>query len=206
MERASQALIDMDYFTCERLALQALEKSRAKHDYERIARILMPLQEARRQKRLAAIDSGHLLQTSKGEDLAEVPTPGCYVLEPLLVGADGRNLRERADEAGVPIFVVVREPVTATGQWPIVMIGPITVRTRVAPPKDDTANIQWMLTASEALGDEAISNVKDTLDPGPLAEALLDRLGTCPEHEKLHQACAEACKAAAKAKAEASSK
>src|SRR5689334_10244420 len=58
MERASTALEAMRYFEAERLASTALRRAHAAADFERMARILLPLQEARRQKRQLAVDSG----------------------------------------------------------------------------------------------------------------------------------------------------
>ncbi len=197
MERASAALVETAYFKCERLCLEALQAAFRGKEYERMARICLPLQEARRQKRLAAVDTGRLVRLAAAPAEGEVePEPGCYLIEPMLVGADGRDLRDRADAAEVPVLVVVREPRTQLGAWPIVMIGPITVRTTVAPPPNEEPTIEWMLAASEALGDEAISRI----DPEDTAEErvrdLIDFLGTCPEHEKLHQALEQACRAA----------
>src|SRR4051812_45178590 len=58
MERASSALVTTNYFEAEKLALKALERACAAIDFERMARICMPLQEARRQKRHEAVDAG----------------------------------------------------------------------------------------------------------------------------------------------------
>ena len=51
MEHASEALARCEYFLCERLAGEALGAAREKNDFERLARICLPLQEARRQIR-----------------------------------------------------------------------------------------------------------------------------------------------------------
>ena len=58
METASAALASGDYFACEREASKALELAHAASDWDRMARICMPLEEARRQKRLEAADAG----------------------------------------------------------------------------------------------------------------------------------------------------
>lgn len=198
MEKASQALVATKYFECERLALDALQMAHRGEDYERMSRVLMPLQEARRQKRLLAIDTGKFTRLTVPLDETHVPTPGCYLVEPPLVGVDGRDLRERADAADVPTFVVVREPLTRMGQWPIVMVGPVTVRTKVQPPANDKPTIQWMVAASEALGDAAIQGIDAADDIYDRVDQLMECLLTVTDHEKLHQALAEACAAAAK--------
>lgn len=177
MEQASKALVHRRYFEAERLALQALRKAHALLDYERMARILLPLQEARRQKRDLAIDACGAAgsaesKTGKGSSRAsaagkkvtkktggrnlvlapgvsvppgvfvvdgELPGPkglraGCYLVSPPRVGVDGRTLRELADKHEVPIVVTVREPTTQAGLWPVVAVGPVTLRAKVPPP------------------------------------------------------------------------
>ncbi len=207
MEQASAALAKTDYFACERLCLEALHKAYEAGDYERMARIVLPLQEARRQKRLEACDSGTVIRLNEADQEileAESVEAGCYLFEPLLVGADGRDLRERANQQGVPVLVVVREPRTSTGEWPVVMIGPLTVRTKVRPPgrkDEDAVSVEWMQMASEELGDAAIMKVDSTRDASDQVGQILELLGTCPEHEKLHQALEAACRAAMKEEA-----
>lgn len=138
MEQASHALVARKYFEVEELCVEALRRAQAASDFDRVARVALPLQEARRQKRDLAFDAAV-------EDKAvfvvdgEVPTgkalvPGCYLVAPPRVGVDGRVLREAADAKRVPIIVVVREPRSRDGMWPIVTVGPVTVRTKVAPP------------------------------------------------------------------------
>ncbi|XHC25540.1 MAG: hypothetical protein ACFHWZ_04155 [Phycisphaerales bacterium] len=138
MEQASAALAKTEYFECERLALEALNTAFEAGDFERMARIVLPLQEARRQKRLEALECSTVIRLNEADQELlqedEQVEAGCYLFEPLLVGADGRDLRERANQQGVPVLVVVREPRTSVGEWPIVMIGPQTVRTKVRPP------------------------------------------------------------------------
>lgn len=201
MEKASRALAETDYFACERRCLEALRLAHGAEDYERMARILLPLQEARRQKRLAALDVGdvHVLSELPDEDELKIE-PGCWLIEPPLVGADGRRLRERADREQIPVLVVVHEPMTQLRRWPIVMIGPVTVRAYVAPPEEVTP--EWMIEANEALGDEAIAEVDSELPAATRVDRLMDRLGAVPEHEKLHQALEAACHAALREAAE----
>ncbi|TVQ32153.1 MAG: hypothetical protein EA376_06655 [Phycisphaeraceae bacterium] len=196
MEQAGQALTDTKYFEAERLAHDALRQAHGLRDYDRMARIALPLQEARRQKRLAAMDADHiyLFDRAPGEGEQVKIEPGCWLVQPPMVGADGRSLREEADRLEIPVLVIVREPTTQLGRWPVVMIGPVTVRTQIPPAEELTC--EWFLEASEALGDEAMEQVDSELAAAVRVDRLLDRLETLPEHEKLHQALADACRAA----------
>lgn len=215
MERASSALLETRYAEAERLCRRALALAHKKADYERMARILMPLQEARRQKRQLACDAGTVTLVSRRGRAK--PRPGCYLVEPPLVATDARDLRDRADAAGVPVLVLCREPMTKAGQWPIAGAGaassgrlPLVVRTRVRPPAgarrdgatrtrdrgDAVPSLAWFEEAAEALGDAAIASVGADLHPVWWVDDLVLRLGAVPDHEKLHQRLEEACRAA----------
>ncbi|MEM9084216.1 MAG: hypothetical protein AAGB34_11515 [Planctomycetota bacterium] len=201
MEKASQALASTNYFDAEKLSLEALLLARKHSLFERMARICLPLQESRRQKRLEAIDSGRLVRLDQQSDEPRVEA-GCYLFEPMLVAADARDLRERADAAKVPVLAIAREPKNQMGLWPIAMIGPITVRTRVRPPANDEPDFAWMQSASEALGDQAISTLDLNRPAEHIVDQILDKLGTVPEHEKLHQQLANYCRQAEQEKLE----
>ncbi len=207
MESASEALAATRYFEADALARQALKLAHEARDYDRMARIILPLQEARRHKRQLAIDTGKVV-TIDSYDLVEKYAmgkkkfaSGCYLAEPPLVGADGRDLRDKLDELGMPAIVIVREPQTQLGLWPVVMIGPVTVRTKVRPPSKKI-DIKWLLAASEALGDEAISTVDARQPASVRVDQLMDRLATIVDHEKLFQALADTCREAEREAAE----
>lgn len=134
MEQASQHLIHRRYFEAEQACVEAMRRAQAVRDYDRLARIVLPLQEARRQKRDLAVDSGNVFMIA-----GDMPDPdhlaaGCYLIAPPRVGVDGRLLREAADRRRIPVIVTVREPTTRDGLWPIVAVGPTTLRTKVPPP------------------------------------------------------------------------
>lgn len=136
MEEASSSLVHRRYFDAERRCVDALRMAFANHDYERMARIVLPLEEARRQKRDMAFDARRVMLVD-----GEIPTgrklvPGCYLVCPPRVGLDGKLLREEADRKKVPTIVVTREPTTREGLWPVVSLGPVTVRLKVPPPVD----------------------------------------------------------------------
>ena len=194
MEDAQKALQAGSYFDAERLSRDALEKAHQADDYERMARITLPLQEARRQKRMQAIDTGRLHRITEIREEGPIE-PGLYLVEPMLVGANGRDLRDRADAMNVPVLVVVREPRTRLGLWPIVMIGPVTVRTTVEPPEGEP-DVAWMLAASEALGDAALDMISGAT-AADRVDSLMDLLATVGDHEKLIQELAETSREAA---------
>lgn len=199
MERASRALLATEYFDAEHLCLAALEKAFHSNDFERMARIVMPLQESRRQRRQQAADTGrvYLLKTTLPRS-SEIE-PGMYLIEPPMFGRQARTLREAAERRKVPIMVVTREPLTRAGKWPIVAVGDgprmaTSIRTYVEP-STAPPNAQWFLHINELLGDAAIAKVK----PGPSAwrvDELMHFLEAHPDHEKLHQALQAECRKA----------
>jgi len=204
MERASSALVTTDYFEAERLALKAMLRARRANDFERMARICLPLQEARRQRRHEAVDSGESFIVSALPGRDEHLRPGCYVVEPPLVGIEGRAIRERAGRRRIPVIVLVREPITLAGKWPIVGVGmgewePVVIRIQVDPPSDPLMpDATWVLASIEALGDAAIAKVNSAWPADHRVDDLVEWLDAVPEHEKLHQALASECAAAAK--------
>jgi hypothetical protein len=128
---------------------------------------------------------------------------GCYLFAPNLVGADARQFRTAANAAGVPVFVLTREPQMSNGLWPIVGVGERVVRIRIDPPNNpDNIDPQWFNYASEQLGDQAIEDAMNAGEPDDPAawrvDDFLDRIDACPEHEKFMMALAQACEEATK--------
>lgn len=200
MERATKALVGMLYFEAERLALKALHLARGLRDYERLARITMPLQEARRQRLILAHDAAEQV-TLVDEPLAEdAPiNPGCFLVQPMLVAADARRLRTAALINDIPVAVLCREPMTDLGLQPIVALGEVVVRTKVRPPKNpEKPDKTWFIDAMEALGDAAIDEIDPALVGERLVDAVLARLDAVPDHEKLHQRLAEVARETAR--------
>jgi hypothetical protein len=225
MEQASLALVERRYFDAERLAADALARAFTVLDYERMSRIVLPLEEARRHKRDAAVEAGHIAVVTEQVPTGRALRPGCYLVSPPRVGIDGRSLREAADKKKVPVIVVVREPTSRDGLWPVVALGPVTVRTKVPPPQNGTSGsegpsrkvrkkvaagrgegesspapprppVQWFLRTCELLGDAAIAGVDRAMPADFRVEYLFRRLEAHPDHEKLHQALGDACRAA----------
>lgn len=201
MVHAAQARSDGDWLHSAMLCRDALQIARSRGDFELMSRICMPMLEAQRGLRFEALESGSIHVISKGEDLQEGPKPGCYLFAPNLVGADAKQFRAAANNAGIPVFVLTREPQMSNGLWPIVGVGERVVRIRIEPPKNqDQIDPQWFNYASEQLGDQAIEDAKKAGEPDDpaawLVDDFLDRLDACPEHEKFLMALAEACKEA----------
>lgn len=224
MDRASAALLRTDYFGAERLCCRALERAAASADWERAARVCLPLQEARRQKRLRAIDASagvRVISTLQEAQEASRATgeaaAGCYLFQPPLIALDARRFREAAESKEIPVFVLAREPMTRAGQWPVAAVaGPLSVRARVQPPagvrpapdgmspqcptgdeRVEPISIEWFIAAAEALGDAAIAKANPADPSAHRALDLMDFLDAFPDHEKLHQRLEEACRAAA---------
>lgn len=199
MEKAQAALHRNAWFEAERLGMKGLELARFVRDYALMARIALPLQEARRQRLQIALDTKRvrIVDQPIGEDFrAEV---GCYLIQPPLVGADARRLRLAALEQEVPVAVLCREPRTRNGTCPIVAIGQVTIRTRIPPPKAwDRPSMAWFVGALEALGDAAIETLDTSVDATRQVDSLLCRLDAAPDHERLHQVLAETCRQAAR--------
>lgn len=210
MDRACRHIASAEYFEAERVSLRCLRGARANLDFERMARIVLPLQEARRQKRGSALDAGMVAVVRAPDDLPRPLTAGCYLVQPPMIGRDGRSLHETLDRRGTPASVLTREPLTRRGTWPIVGVGPMVVRTQVDPPwpiervesspsKDAEQRlppVEWFAEAGEALGDAAIAALTPGDHPHYRVDDLLDFLDAHPEHEKLHQELEAACRAA----------
>jgi hypothetical protein len=203
MEKAQAALQQNAWFEAERLAQRALDVARLAKDFALMARITLPLQEARRQRLQLAWDAESLRIVDEpfGEEIRM--EPGCYLVQPPMVGADARRLRLAALDQEVPVAVLCREPMTKLRLCPIVAIGQVTIRTKTDPPKRwDRPTIEWFIGAMEDLGDAAIETLDRGVDAVRQIDALLARLDAWPDHERLHQALADACRAAAAAIAE----
>ena len=213
MERASAALAAADYFEAEKLCVKALDRAVAAQDFERLARICLPLQEARRQKRHEAVDSGNTFIIRELPARGEAILPGCYLLTPPMIGLEALSMRELCDRRKVPALVLCKEPTAGSGKWPLVGVSgsdreSLVVRTQVAPPEGfenmtpvgagegmrPGPSARWFLSAQEALGDAAIAKLKPGLPPDYKAVDLYEYLKAVPDHEKLHQALEAACR------------
>ena len=198
MEKAEAALKRGAWFEAERLACKALAAARLDDDFDAMARILLPLQETRRQRLATAFEHRKVRIVEAAVTEQDQVPPGIHVIEPPLVGADARRLRLLALEQETAVAVICREPITRLNECPIVAIGPVTIRTRIAPPRRPEApTAKWVAGALEQLGDRAIED----LDPGQDLLKRIDHLINClethPDHEKLHQTLMASCREAA---------
>lgn len=198
---AKRALKSGDLFTAIADASKALREARAKRAYEAMAAILPVLRDARCAVRNRAVAAGTIYRIDRWGE-SDTPEPGMWLVEPPAVGADGRALRDRACAAGIPVFVMVREPETRDGRWPMVMVGPATTRAKVAPPPEETPSPEWLLASLEALARSALDTV-DGSAPETRLNQLFDRLETIPEAEAIYNELAKACVEAAAARADA---
>lgn len=214
MDRASHALTETRYFDAANDAAHALNRARHEGDFERMSRICLPLQEARRQIRQAATEAigpdNPVRLIAHPGDVRGALVPGCYVIQPPMIGADARVLRETAFKRRIPVAVLAREPLTRRGLWPIVGVGEISVRVQIDPPvplervddritKDGfegVISLAWFEAAGEALGDAAIEKLDPGLHPHWRVDELMEALEAVPEHERLHQELASACREA----------
>ncbi len=199
MEQASAALARTDYFAAERLADCAMRMAHAAQDYERMARIALPLQEARRQRYQMALDLGRV-EIVKLPITDEMPIdPGCWLVQPPHVGAEARRMRLMALDRQIPAAVLCREPRTSAGLVPIVAVGGgMTVRCRILPPANpDKPDLAWFAEAMEQLGDAAVESIDPTMEITRRVSAVLDRLDAMPDHEDLHQVLEAYCREAA---------
>lgn len=202
IDRANAAIGDGDWYDAERFAGEAMELAYKGIDFLRMSVAIEALREARTGRREAAVGCGamYAFDSPIGEDDFEL-AEGCWLIEPPRVGADGRDLREMASQKKIAMFPVCREPVTATGLWPIVAVGPVVIRAKIRPPQEVTPS--WFVTAIEALGASAIDDVDPESGAIDRVEELFLRLQTIPDAMCLHDALLDACREAAAADARA---
>jgi len=198
MEAASSALTAGDYLTCEGLADDALHEAWKHQQYDVLARITLPLQEARRQRRLQAEEAGKIMHVDHADALPGVEGAaveiGFYLVNPPGVAADARMIRRAAFERRVPVVAFALEPVTQMGLQPVAVVGPCAVRAKVKPP--NRMSLAWCLEAIDALTESALMQVDTTRPLTKQVDVLLDLLDALPESEKLHQVLAQTAKAA----------
>lgn len=196
MERASAALAATDYFEANRLCALALRRAHADTDYGAMARIVLPLQEARRQIRQLACDARRCYVVQELPSVRSRLDPGCYLIAPPLIAMDAKILRAMADRQRVPRLILTREPTTRAGLWPIAAVGigdarPVTLRIQVPPPQE--LSPEWFQATQEALGDSGLARIRPEWPADHRVEDLLEYSDAVPAHEKLLQAMGAAC-------------
>lgn len=175
MEQASAALAATDYHACERWCMEALSLARREGDFDTYARILLPLQESRRQRRQLAADAGVIVLGEPRLDPAAVLDRhhvGCLMLLcPPYGPGDEQAIRAAAVERGC--FVE-------------------------AMAVDQTALAAMFQHQMEARGDAALLAVDPNLPPPQLVDALQAVVEQVGDHEIAHQRLAEAARRAAR--------
>jgi hypothetical protein len=201
MERASLAILKADYFAAEDFALRALSRALRLRDFERMARIVLPLQEARRQRRHEAVDAGYIATLSELPARGTTFQPGCYLLQPPLIGRDAATIRDFFNNRKLPTLILCKEPTTSKGLWPIVAVNNSelliqSVRVQVEPPPNNTPTPAWFMQTQEALGNAAMAKVKPSWPADHRVEDVLEWLEAIPDHEKLAQLLESTCREA----------
>ena len=221
MGRASEALTRMDYLACEGLCLEALAAARQAGDWPYYARILLPLQEARRQRRLIAADGPIHLGTSRRLSpdrwLSSLRT-GCLLLTRPHTVEDARQIDDEARAEGRHIEVLLADNDLDTEPYRLVSYrGPQVTCLAEAPPAawrdiwlapgerpepDADADVEpgktpadWFIDATEALGDAAVAHVSAAPGDARRIGELEAMLQVVPDHEILHQRLGDAARA-----------
>ncbi|MEM7624726.1 MAG: hypothetical protein AAF333_03765 [Planctomycetota bacterium] len=212
MERASQKLADMDYLASEALCLQALRIAREAGDWNGYARVLLPLQECRRQRRMIAADTAVQLGTNA---CWNDPAAGCVAVTHPLDAESARQIAADATEHGKHVEVLWCDNAADAATWTVKTFAGPAIACDVAAPSSELvsrkltvgqddhapAAAHWFIAASEGLGDAALAAVD--AEPGGLGrvEQLEAMVAAVSDHELLHQALGEAARAAAESAA-----
>ncbi|MCB9846900.1 MAG: hypothetical protein H6814_00660 [Phycisphaeraceae bacterium] len=196
LERARGACDGGDWFQSETLACEAMELSYKGGDFLRMSLAVEALRGCRMSRREHAVSCGamYAFDSDIGDEDYEL-AEGCWLVEPPRVGADGRDLRELATQSKIAMLAISREPMTTTGLWPLVAVGPMVIRARIRPPREITP--EWFIDAVEALGASAIDDVDPDASAIERVEELFLRLQTIPDSLGLHETLLGACREAA---------
>lgn len=148
MEDASGALSRMEYLVCEARCLEALAVARQQSDWAYYARILLPLQEARRQRRMIAAEGVVRLGSAGLEgqptDWLDTVAPGCIVLTQPHTAATARELATTVRTKRLCAEVLLADnPVTAP-RWTLRAYNGPSVNCEVAAPAADWLD-RWLV-------------------------------------------------------------
>ena len=179
-------------------------------------RVLLPLQEARRQRRQAALDGPILLGTPSDQDIAtqiKDLEQGCIVLTWPTTSADVVALANEVRLGKQPIELLFADNASISTSWRITSYAGPGLSIDLPAPKSewigqwiDPSSINpptpahWFMQASEALGNAALAAIDALPGSTDYLEALEDALACVDDHEILHQRLASAAKALHEAK------
>lgn len=184
----------------ERISAEAMRETHQLREYGFMIDAIEVLRSARSARIDQACRNRSITRLSTYEEIDPLITgkrsiePGCYLIEPMLVAADGRELRECALAQESAVFVLVREPETELGRWPVVVVGPETVRVQIDPPKPISA--RWMREAVQALAFEAIDRLRTDTEIDTRVDAVLALVETVVDAIPLHDELLGVCRAA----------
>jgi hypothetical protein len=221
MDLASTALARRDYLECEAQCLRALATAREKRDWAEYGRVLLPLQEARRQRRMLAAEGAVCLgSTHLPRDLTACLTPyptACLAVtlphgrrEAQALTAVARGTRKFVEvlwadnRASAPRWrlhslagpEVACEVAGPPAGWADRWIAPSAGRPGAAAgPAAHPTPADWFLDAAEALGDQALSQAAAVHEPMARLAALEKCLEVVTDHELIHQRLWEAARA-----------
>jgi len=203
MEDASQRMAVLDYLGAEALCLQALAHARGQQHWGDYARVLLPLQECRRQRRMTAADATIQLGTDHG-----IPPlhEGCLLLTHPATADQAATLLTSAGNEQRCVEVLWADNPASADRWTLRSFSGPNVSCEVAAPAglplnqplQDTAIAQaahWFIGASEALGDAALAQVSAPLGSLERIEQLEARVAAISDHEILHQRLGDAARA-----------
>lgn len=198
MDRATASLSGGRFIESERISDEALHRAWKSGQYGLMSRILLPLQESRRQRRLEAAETGKVFvieegQVIPGSDEGALAS-GCYVVMPPNVAADARQIRMNGLMQECSVVAFACEPRTQAGLLPVAVVGPCALRARLKPVKAFT--VSWCLKVVEALSSEALMYMDRTRPIEKQVDVLMDYLDALPESEEFHLELAEAARKA----------
>jgi hypothetical protein len=211
MDEASILLVKMEYLEAQRLCEEALVRAKWAGDWGYVARILLPLQECRRQSRLIAVE-GAVLIGSYGElgspaQIVGRHQAGAVVLTGVHDVVFARAMKREAREAGRHWEVLLADA-SGPGAWKIkslwgdefqglVEAPDAAWRNKWILPGDKTVKASadgmtpgsWVIRASEKLGDAGLVLVKKAHPEASLekVKALESCLESVSDHEFLIQ-------------------
>ena len=147
MEKASDTLARMDYLACEALCEQALAQARAAQDWAYYGRILLPLQESRRQRRMIAAEGAVRLGTrdltGDAESWLAQFDAGCLVVTQPNGRHDAARLHEHARRSRRWVEVLFADSQTDEPFWTVRTFSGPAASCRVPAPRPDWRNA-WL--------------------------------------------------------------
>ncbi len=212
LSEAQRALSDARWHDAADAAQRAVRDARTSERFDALADASELAARAHERIHAAAVEaSGEgALIAARDTDLPDPVPPGCYLLQPPMVGADAARFRALAREARVPVVVLAREPLTRASRWPVVSVGDVILRVRVEPPRgvqrvagrmtgDDypgPAPLGWFLAAHARLGDAALERIDPDEHPHHRVDDLLEFASALPDHAGIARALAETAREA----------